>query len=146
MNNPYPDWWDVTITIYNKYTHPVTHEVSWYRHTIYGCFWRHMSNIEVGVKTTLPADNFVCRIPKQPNFLTPRDWEEGDKYSNFTLKRGDLIVYGNCPKEIDEYAAGFRSTDLLKTYKDSDGAFTVTSVTINTHTSFLNQHYFVRGD
>lgn len=147
--NNYPQWWDKTITIYNKYQDKQTQVVRWYRFTVDNCFWKNVSSkITVG-DTVLETYDLVCRIPQSDLFLPPYQWEElpNDKMSNyFTLSKGDIIVLGEIKDEIDEYSKNKRSTDFLAKYKDLQGCMTIDRVSINTDTGMLNPHYHVRGE
>lgn len=147
MNN-YPSWWDTTITVYNKYTDPQTQLVTWYRYVITGAFWKDSGNkITIG-KTVLETDDIICRIRKNPLFKEKHEWI---KVSNdlmgkyFTLSPGDIIVKGEVDDVINEYASGYRSSDLKKKYKGLQGCLEIQTWSDNTGGGRGNEHYFVKG-
>jgi hypothetical protein len=146
VTNKYPAWWSSTITIYNKYKHPETGEISWYRHKISDCFWKYIGNkINIG-ETSIETDNVICRIPANPYYKSISEWTELPSYIRaryFTLAVGDIVVLGNIKDTIDEYTEGQRSSDLLNKYKRMGECFVIERCTIN-NTAGL-QHYYVRG-
>lgn len=146
--NRYGTWWDDTITLYNKYVDPTTKRVSWYRHVITDCFYHHkLEKITVG-KTTLDSNVSICRIRVSEDFIDKKSWmqlsdlERGQK---FTLSGGDIIVADETDFEIDEYANGRRSSDLIHENKEWPGCFTIETVNINVGGGRGNEHYHVRG-
>jgi hypothetical protein len=147
MNN-YGPWWNETITIYNKYTDPVSKLITWHRHVVSGAFWKNIGNkIEIN-NVTIDTDAIICRIRIDEQFLPKHKWialpnDEMDEY--FTLGRGDIIVRDEVEDEIAEYTSGYKSTDLVKKYKDLQGCLTIDEVTINTDGGRGNEHYLVRG-
>ena len=111
--NKYPDWWDSAVTLYNKYTDPLTQVVTWHRTVIgensprLGCFWKNSNNKVTIGDTIIAADSVICRIPKQDNYLDRYVWYNtpNDLMSNyFTLGREDILIKGIVDDEIDEYS------------------------------------------
>ena len=148
MSKYYPKWWNTTITIYNQYTDTQTDVVSWFRHTVSGCFWKYTGDkVNIG-ETVLETNNIICRVPEQPDFLERYEWEQltNDSMSGyFTLSPGDIIIKGNVEDEIDEYTKGHRSTDLIEKYKRLQGCMEVQEVAINVGGGRNNPHYYVKG-
>ena len=146
--NHYPAWWNETITIYNKYTDPVSKLITWYRYVVVGAFWKNVGNNIMIDKTVIDTDAIVCRIRKDDAFLPKYEWIElpNDLMSeHYTLSKGDIMVRGRVNDEIDEYTKGYKSTDLVVKYKDLQGCMTIDKVTINTEGGRGNEHYHVRG-
>lgn len=147
MNN-YPSWWNTTITLYNKFINPETKRVSWYRHVISDCFYKHTVDKITVNNTTIESNSSICRIRVDDAFIDKRAWNElpdNEKKSLFTLSAGDIIVAGDVDFEIDEYTREQRSSDLINEYKEWPGCFTVETVNINTGGGRGNEHYHVRG-
>ena len=150
MSRPgYPEWWDSTVTIYNKFTDKQTSVVKWFRTVIPNdCFWQ-LTGTELRIgDTVLDSKSIVCRIPKDDAFLEKQDWEKlpNDEMNNyFTLAHGDIIVKGECDFEIDEYTKGYRASDLLNHYQDYQACMSVSEFAINTGKGKNNEHYLARG-
>lgn len=147
MNN-YPKWWNTTVTIYNRYEDRQTQVITWFRHTVDGCFWKYTGNtVNVG-ETILETKDIICRIPEQSDFLEKYLWEQlpNDEMSSyFTLGSDDLIIKGAVTDEIDEYVKGKRSTDLLEKYKRLQGCMEVEQVALNVGGGRNEPHYYVKG-
>ena len=147
--NHYPSWWNETITIYNKYTDPVSKLITWHRHVVEeSAFWKNVGNKIMIDNVVIDTDTIICRIKKDEQFLPKHEWialpnDEMDNY--YTLGRGDIIVLSEVTDEIDEYTSGYRATDLVHKYKDLQGCLTIDEVTINTDGGRGNEHYLVRG-
>lgn len=145
----YPIWWDTTITIYNRFENPQTQVVTWFRTVVENCFWKQAGNKVNINQVTIETDNTICRIPEnQSKFKEKYEWVKlpNDQMSQyFTLAPGDLIFKGEITDVIDEYVAGFRSTDIVKKYKGLQGCFEVQQLSINTGIGRNNPHYYVRG-
>ncbi len=148
MNN-YPEWWDDTITIYNKYTNPEDHKVSWFKTVIEGCYYSHtVEKLLVG-QTTISSNVSICRIRVNDSFIDKRAWnklQDSEKANHFTLSAGDIIVAEETDFEIDEYAKGKRSSDLISEYREWPGCFVVEQATINVGGGRGNEHYHARGN
>lgn len=148
MNELYPNWWETTITIYNRYTDPQTSVVKWYRTVVKGVFWKYVGEkINIG-NTVLETNNTICRIRKDDRFLEKFQWLQipNDEMSNFfTLGKGDIIVKGEVDDEINEYQSGKRSNDLKAKYKELQGCISIDEIAINTGSGKCNEHYYVRG-
>ena len=146
--NEYGQWWDDTITIYNKYTDPETHKDSWYRTVIENCFYSHTQNEIVLGQSKIASDVSICRIRVSDSFKDKRSWNQlnsSEKEQYFTLATGDIIVAGETDFEIDEYQKDHRSSDLVKEFKEWPGCFTIKTVNINVGGGRGNEHYHVRG-
>lgn len=148
MNELYPEWWETTVTVFNKFTDPTTKVVIWYKTVIDGTFWKYVGDkINIG-KTVLETNNIICRIRKDEKFLEPYQWSKkpNDTMKNyFTLARGDIIIKGEVEDTIDEYASGKRSNDIIAKYKQLQGCMTIEEVAINVGAGRCNEHYLVKG-
>ena len=147
MSN-YPDWWDKTITVYNRHEDELTHLVSWYRHTVEGCFYKSVGETVNINNVKLDTNNILCRIPIKAEYLAPYEWaalSNDSKPLYFTLKQGDIIVLGDVSDEISEITPGNRSTDLLKKYKALQGCLIIQEVGDNTGNGLGIKHYHVNG-
>lgn len=143
----YPVWWDKTLTVYNKYTNPLTQVITWYRTVITNCFWKNTSDKVLVGTVTLETNNIIARLPIQNNFKPRFEWEKipNDKMSDyFTLSSGDIIVLGEIDDEIDEYTQGKRLNNFLNKYKKL-GVMTVQEFADNTGVGRNNEHYYVKG-
>jgi len=148
MSNIYAPWWDATITIYNRYEDPVTNIVMWFKHTVTNCFWKYTGDKVTVGETVLETNNIICRIPKNDIFLEKYLWLDlpNDEMANyFTLGQGDIIVKGEVTDNIDEYTAGYRSSDFIAKYKGLQGCMEVEEVAINTGFGRGSEHYYVKG-
>ena len=147
MSN-YPVWWETTLTIYNKYENPLTHVISWFKHTVTGCFWKDTGNkITIG-DTVLETNDIICRIPQNTAFLEAYQWiniPNNQKSDYFTLKQEDIIVKGEISDEIDEYTSGHRASDIIAKYKALQGCMEVEKIAVNVGAGRCNPHYYVRG-
>jgi len=149
MINFYPSWWNTTVTIYNKYKDPITDMVTWYKHTITGCFWKYTGNKVTINQAVLETNDIICRIRKSPEFLENYEWinlPADTKPNYFTLNKGDILIRGAVDDEVNEYQQGQRSTDLIKKYKNLQGCMIVSEFTINTDGGRCNEHYYVKGE
>ena len=121
MNDVYPEWWETTVTIFNKFKDPHTKVVRWYKTVVEGVFWKYVGDKVTIGKTVLETNNIICRIRKDEKFLEKYQWVQmpNDEMENYyTLARGDIIVKGEVDDNINEYEAGSRSTDLIAKYKE----------------------------
>lgn len=146
--NRYGQWWDDTITLYNKYIDPTTKRVTWYSHVLTDCFYKHMvEKLTVG-KTTIDTDTTICRIRVSDNFIDKKSWmklSDAERHEKFTLGVGDIIVAEETDFEIDEYSKDKTSSILIKENKEWPGCFTIETVNINVGGGRGNEHYHVRG-
>ena len=142
-----PPWWDKTITIYNKYTDPITRVTKWYRTVINNCFWQNVGS-EVIVNTSVVRSfNLICRIPKNSKYKQYNEWSSlpNDTMSDyFTLNSGDIIYNGLNTFEIDEYKNGSRSTDFLNKFKLD--CLEIKGFSVNTMTGIDIPHYRIVGN
>lgn len=148
MNELYPEWWDTTVTIFNKFKDPQTKLVIWYKTVVSGTFWKYIGEKVTIGKTTLETDNSICRIRKDDRFLEHYKWIDipNDEMSDyFTLGKGDIIVKGEVDDVINEYQSGSRSTDLIAKYKELQGCMSIEEVAINVGAGRCNEHYLVKG-
>lgn len=148
MSEIYPQWWNTTITVFNKYTDPVTEKVSWFKYTIQGCFWKYVGDKVTVGNTVLETNNIICRIPENPAYLENYQWVAlpNDQMSDyFTLSQGDIIIKGVVDENIDEYTKGSRSTDIIAKYKGLQGCMEVETWAINVGGGRNNPHYYVKG-
>ena len=149
MNNqPYPLWWDTTVTIYNKFQDPQTQLVRWYRTVVHNVFWKYVGDKVTIGKVSLETDNSICRIREDARFLPKFQWIQipNDEMVNyFTLAKGDIIIKGEVTDEINEYESGHRATDIVAKYKELQGCITVEELAINIGAGRCNPHYFIKG-
>jgi hypothetical protein len=144
--NKYPEWWNTTVTVYNKYEDPATRKISWHKSVIHNCFWKYTGNKIVVGETTLDTNTTICRLPKSTAFLEKHLWNDTeDKSKHFTLGPGDILVRGEVADEIDEYASGFRSSDILTKYKKLQGCMVIEQSADFTGPGRGIEHYYVRG-
>lgn len=146
--NHYPSWWDETVTVYNKYTDPLTKLITWHRHVVVGAFWKNIGNKVTIDTTVIETDTIICRMRIDELFLPKHEWinlpnDEMDEY--FTLGKGDIIIRDRVEDEVNEYSVGHKSTDLVNKYKDLQGCMTIDKVTINVGGGRGNEHYLVKG-
>ena len=143
----YPIWWDTTITIFNKYEDAQTQIITWYRTVLDNCFWKNdFQRLKMG-DVEVRTDSIICRIPENSKFLEKQNWDKvpNDKMNNhFTIAQGDIIIRGNVDEEINEYASGKRSSDIIEKYK-WQGCMIVDRVTIDTGIGRGLPHYHVLG-
>lgn len=149
MSKPgYPIWWESTVTIYNKFTDPVTNIVTWYRTVVNDCFWSLQgTKVSIG-DVILDSKSALCRIPKDSRFLDKKDWAAlpADQKANyFTIGQNDIVVNGEVDDIIDEYQNGHRSTNLLSKYREYQSCIEITEYSNNTGIGRNNEHYLVRG-
>lgn len=147
MNN-YPEWWSSTVTVYNKYTDPVTKKVSWFPHVIEGCFYSQVKDRITFNNSVIEADSTKCRIRVSDDFINKKDWNnlsDDEKMSKFTLAAGDIIIAGEVDDVVDEYTKGDRSSDLIAKYNDWPGCFIIETVAINVGPGRGNEHYSAKG-
>lgn len=146
--NIYPEWWDTTITIYNKFTDPQTRVISWYKHTLDGCFWKYTGDkITIG-ETVIQTNNTICRIPISEEYLDRYAWESltNDKMSEyFTIGVGDILIKGEVDDIIDEYTSGHRSSDILAKYKKLQGCIVIETFSVNVGPGRCAEHYYIKG-
>lgn len=143
MSNDYPNWWDTTVTLYNKYEDS-DGEITWYRTVLKGCFWKYVTDYARVDNITQMTKVLLCRVRKSEEFLECYEWQnEDDKTAYFTFNEGDILVEGEVEDVINEYTAGERASDLLKKYKNR--CVEITEYKNNTGIYRVNEHYLVRG-
>ncbi len=125
----YPKWWDKTITIYNRYEDN-TGRVEWYRKVLPGCFIKIVPSLVIAQGIGTEKSQLVIRIRKSNDYISPIEWLTSVfKNKKYTIQNGDIVVIGAVSDNVDEYASGHRSNDLLKKYGNS--ALIVRSVGLN---------------
>jgi len=145
MNN-YPAWWDSTITLYNKYEDPTTHAISWYRTVLHNCFVVQAHDLATATNEQISGVTFICRIPKNPKYLSSEQWvASSNKSDYFTVRLGDIIVFKEVNDVINEYTANTRSSDLLSKYRELQGCCVVNLFTDASSNNRQQQHYAIRG-
>lgn len=147
MNN-YPEWWNQTITVYNKFLDPTTRVATWQKSVVKNCFWKYTGNKITVNESTIETDNTICRIPKNDKYLDRHEWEnlpEESRKEHFCLGVGDIIVKGEVDDIIDDYVAGSRSSDLLTKYRRLQGCMLIERCSVNTGVGRGNEHYYIKG-
>lgn len=173
MNN-YPVWWDKSITVFNKFEHPTTHIIRWYKTILTDCFWKYTENQLTIGETVLETAVTLCRVPKSPMFRERYEWEQDllatylttldneqfctalgepvvtadgiPEYCDFfTFGTGDIVIRGAVSDVVNEYVAGQRSSDLLTKYRRLQGCMVVQRCAVNTGEGRGNEHYLVKG-
>ena len=142
-----PDWWDKTITIYNKYTDPITRVIKWYRTVIDDCFWQNVGSEITVNNSVVKSFNLICRIPESDLYVQYENWvslPNDMMFNYFTLNSGDIIYKGLNTFEIDEYKNGSRSTDFLNKFKSN--CLEIKGFSVNTMTGVNIPHYRVVGN
>lgn len=147
MNN-YPSWWDQSITVFNKFEHPDTHVITWYKTQLTDCFWKYTENKLTVGETAIETSVTLCRVPVNSAFLERHEWESLPAHKRsayFTFGTGDIVVRGAVDDTIDEYEKGKRSSDLLSKYKKLQGCMVIQQCAVNTGIGRGNEHYLIRG-
>lgn len=147
MNN-YPEWWDTTLTVYNKFVDPQTQVVTWYRTVVEQCFWKDTGSKVLVGNVTLDGNYIICRIPVDERYVSPGDWRNLGpelRAGCFTLQPDDIIIKGEVSDTVDEGVSGSRATDLIKKYKKLGSCTQVNTVTDNTGGGRGDEHYSVKG-
>ena len=114
---------------------------TWRRRVLTGCSWvrAHERVRDDGIVRY--AASVVCRIPADPDYLSPGAWDALDApEGTFTLAAGDILVRGAVEDEITE---NFSAAALLKKY-ERGGAMVVQSAKENMALSGL-AHYVARS-
>lgn len=139
-----PEYWNDTITLYNKHEDTLTGGIFWYKHILKNCFVKRTNN-KVNISgVQLHSNDVIVRIPEQKDYVSAFEWQKLSNYDRnqkLTLQVGDLIFLGEVNEEIDEYTDGIRSSDLIAKYS-ALGSVSVNAVNINDN--LPNGHYYVR--
>ena len=142
----YPEWWNTTVTVFNKYEDPTSRQITWYKTVIKDCFWKNTDNAIVVGETSLVTSATICRIPKQIKFIDKYKWDAlSNKSCKFTLSPDDILVRGSVADVIDEYTPGQRSSDLLAKYKKLQNCMVIRQCALNTGEGRSLEHYYVKG-
>ena len=142
----YPEWWNKTITLFNKYTDMQEKKTVWYRFVIANVFFKNTASETLSGNNVYYADNFVVRIPKNSRYMPYAEWEKLDsneKEKYFTVSTGDLILLGSVETDINENIPGQRSNDVLKNFKPN--AFFIKTFSDNSGNVGL-EHYRIGGN
>lgn len=148
MSN-YPVWWETTITLYNKYTDPITKVVSWFRHVLTGCFWDNTGTMFIAGDVKVLTNDVICRIPENTLYKPKDEWKAlpNDKLGNFfTLGQGDILIRGSVSDIVSEETSGHRSNDLIAKYKDTQDCIVVKRYSDNTGAGRCMPHYYAVGE
>lgn len=138
-------WWNDNLTLYNKYTDPITRLITWYRTVLTNSFYMNQSQNIQFTNVQIKSNNQIARIPQNDKYLPEELWEKipSDLMSNyFTFSVGDIIVNGIVEDEINEYEQGKRSNDLVAKYQ-TKGVFRIQKLQENT--SINPKHYYLVG-
>lgn len=139
MRTSYPNWWDDTVTLYNR-IESSSHEVTWQRTVIPLCFASKVTRRLMVGDTQSVIQTHIVRIRSSANYLTPSAWNAATtRTGKFTLQVGDLVVFSTVTDTINEYSDGTTSEDVLNKYS-SQGAFRVSIAKDNSAASAA--HYF----
>lgn len=147
--NDYPAWWDKTITLYNKYTDPLTKVVSWFRRVISDCFWDNTATMIIEGSVKVLSNDVICRVPESPYYKPKGEWKDlpNDRLSNyFTIGQGDIVVLGEVDDIVDEDIRGHRSNDLVAKYKDTQDCIVIKRYSDNTGDGRCMPHYHIIGE
>lgn len=147
--NKYPEWWDSTITLYNKYTDPLTNNVRYFRHVIDGCFWDNTQDINISDKAQISSNEVICRIRKDDRYKKRMEWEQlpnDEMGSYFTLGKDDILILGAVDDVIDENASKHRANDLIAKYKNTLDCIRVKRFSDNTGAGRVMPHYYLTGE
>ena len=145
MSNVYPQWWDKTVTIYNKIV-ASSGMISWQSKVLSGCFWKYINNVTYVNNVKMETKEVICRVPESEDYLSLEDWLSAeDKTGKFTLQNGDIVILGEVTDTINEYEKGKRATDILKKYKDVNRAFQIETFVDDTGDCLCAEHYHLKG-
>lgn len=110
----YPEWWNKTLTIYNKSVGE-DDEVKYIRRVVNNCFAKSSPVYSTSSDLGSVKNQTIVRIP----------------LGDIIVNAEDIIIIGKIDDEIDEYTNGMRAADIFKKYRCANNAFTVKSVTVN---------------
>ena len=148
-NSVYPSWWDKTVTVYNKHVDAATDEVTWTHVQVPNCFWKSVhTKVAVG-QTIVEGNQLICRVPQSSLYKSNYEWSQlpsEDRGKYFTIDVGDIVVNAPTTDDIDEYANGKRSSDLISKYKAMYGCMEISEFAINVSREMLQPHYRIVGD
>ena len=138
---PYPDWWNKTITVYNKYIDDENRCVTWHRHVLQGCYFGTKETKSISGTEVQLSSSLIARVPYSFAYLPAHKWIATEKGEYFTFQTGDIIIGCECEATIDESTKGSRSDDLLSQYPGN--AFMIKVFADNTGVEL--RHYKVEG-
>lgn len=91
-----------------------------------GCSWRRSTRMNRSMETMEHQESVICRVPDGQARPQP----------------GDLMILGNADVAV---TSGADFNALVEQFRDSDGAFVVTSVNDNARPGMPMPHYCARG-
>ena len=100
----------------------VTYETA----TLTGCSWRRTTRITRTDNAMLTEEVMICRVPA----------------GQTKPKTGDLMILGDVTATVQ---SGADYQQLIESYRGSDGAFVVSSVSDNARPDMPMPHYAARG-
>ena len=125
---------NTSMSIYNKYTNPLTKEVTYKKHLIKEVFWDNSLgiNLNTGYEN---ADKVNIYIPFNKNDLSSYKFPKQYNGSGWTIQNGDFIVKGNI--NINE-------VEKIKDLNNYE-VFEITVVDVKDFGSDNMQHFEIRG-
>lgn len=136
----YPSWWNRTATIYNKVTEDG--KLRYYKHTVKGCYFgtQHVFDSDAGNASAVSEN--VLRVRKSALYINPAAYQalgSADKAAYFTLRPGDVVLYGDIADDMAD-EQGKRPADILKKRR----GFVVKTSADNTQSQIM-PHYRAGG-
>lgn len=147
--NEYPVWWETTVTLYNKYVDPLTHNVSYIRRVLEGCFWDNAGSMVTVGNVQIQSNDVICRIRENALYKPKGQWQSmpNDSLSDyFTLGAGDILIRGEVDDVVDENARNHRASDLIAKYKDTQDCIVIKRFSDNTGAGRCMPHYYAIGE
>lgn len=125
---------NTSMSIYNKYTNPLTKEVTYKKHLIKEVFWDDSLgiNLNTGYEN---ADKVNIYIPFNKNDLSKYKQSKQYDGNGWTIQNGDFIVKGNI--DINE-------VEKIKDLNNYE-VFEITVVDVKDFGSDNMQHFEIRG-
>lgn len=122
----YPEWWNRTVTLYNKYKDE-NNKVKYNRVVVDGCFVSRGTLKQLNGTISINDSSYVCRFRYK---------------DDLKINTGDIIITKVVEDEIDENDVNKTSNKLLKKYLDE--SFVVKNTKINLDID--PKHYYASGD
>lgn len=125
---------NTSMSIYNKYTNPLTKEVTYKKHLIKEVFWDDSLgiNLNTGYEN---ADKVNIYIPFNKNDLSSYKFPKQYNGNGWTIQNGDFIVKGNINIEEIEKIKDLNNYEV----------FEITVVDVKDFGSDNMQHFEIRG-